>query len=243
MLFFSLVSQLTSFGMNIFTRNHVILSLDPNIALIDLVFAVSATSRNSLVTYHLMRNTIFQFIEKYGAVNIHYSIIVYGDQLFRFVNFNHTFPPSAQELKMAIFSQPPLAAGPVLENVLEETLRIFNETESRPKAKKVLVVVTDKNSPVIDVDKLSGAVTPLENNGILVISVAIGAVNRSELLVISPNPLDVISVDSNIDAGVLAQRIMERILRRKSFFVCCFVLLILTKFLWEILQKKKRTPL
>ena len=184
-----------------------------------------------------MQNTIIQIIDKYGAVNIHYIMIVYGDQLFRFGNFNHTFPPSAQELKTAIIRQPPLTGGPVLENVLDETLRIFNETERRPN-KKVLVVITDKNSPVIDVDKLSGAVTPLENNGILVISVAIGAVNRSELLVISPNPLDVISVESNIDVGVLAQRIMERILRCKSFFVCCFVLLILTKFLWEILQKK-----
>jgi len=187
------------------------------------VFAVSATSRNSPVTYNLMQNTIIQIIDKYGAVNIHYIMIVYGDQLFRFVNFNHTFPPSAQELKTAIIRQPPLTGGPVLENVLDETLRISNETESRPKAKKVLVVITDKNSPVIDVDKLSGAVTPLENNGILVISVAIGAVNRSELLVISPNPLDVISVESNIDVGVLAQRIMERILRCKSFlFVVLF---------------------
>jgi len=91
----------------------------------------------------------------------------------------------------------------------------------------VLVVITDKNSPVIDANKLSGAVTPLENNGILVISVAIGAVNRSELRIISPNPLDVISVDSNIHAEVLAERIMDRILRRKSFFVCLFVCFVL----------------
>jgi len=220
----------------------VFLSLDPNATLIDLVFAVSATSGNSFATYSLMRNTINQFIDKYGAVNIHYSMIVYGNQLFRFVNFNHTFPPSAQELKTAINTQPPLAGGPVLENVLDETLRIFNETESRPKAKKVLVVITDKNSPVIDKDKLSGAVTPLENNGILVISVAIGAVNRSELLVISPNPLDVISVEPNIDAGVLAERIMDRILRRKFvfMFVCLFCLVYFFKFFQEILQKQQQ---
>ena len=208
------------------------------------MFAVSATSSNSFVTYNLMRNTINRFIDKYGAVNIHYSMIVYGNQLFRFVNFNRTFPPSAQELKTAINTQPPLDGGPVLENVLDETLRIFNETESRPKAKKVLVVITDKNSPVIDKDKLSGAVTPLENNEILVISVAIGAVNRSELLVISPNPLDVISVEPNIDAGVLAERIMDRILRRKSVFCLffCFVLFcLLFRSSFEKRCKKKTT--
>ena len=203
------------------------------------MFAVSATSRNSFVTYSLMQNTIYQFIDKYGAVNIHYSMIVYDDQLFRFVNFNHTFPPTAQGLKTVITTQPPLTGGPVLENVLDETLGIFNETKSRPKAEKVLVVITDKNSPVTDANKLSGAVTPLENNGILVISVAIGAVNRSELLVISPNPLDVISVEPSIDAGVLAERIMDRILRRKSFFVFLFGFVYLTNFFWKYSKKKK----
>ena len=163
-----------------------------------------------------MKETVEQFIDKYGATAIHYSIIVYGGRVLRVVNFNHTFPPSANELKTAIRKQPSLSGGPVLKDALDETFRIFNETIGRPKALKVLVVITDKNSEDKK-ESLSAAVKRLEEHpkGVLVISVALGAVNRSELLVISPNPLDVLSVGTSINAGILADRIMERILRRK----------------------------
>lgn len=166
-----------------------------------------------------MKETVKQFIDKYGATAIHYSIIVYGGRVLRVVNFNHTFPPSANELKTAISnSQRSPSGGPVLKDALDETFRIFNETIGRPKALKVLVVITDKNSEDKK-ESLSAAVKRLEEQiypkGVLVISVALGAVNRSELLVISPNPLDVLSVGTSINAGILAERIMERILRRK----------------------------
>ena len=196
-----------------------LLSLDPNATLIDIVFAISATSGNSFQTYNKMRDTITQFIDQYGVDAIHYSIIVYGSRAFRVINFNHTFPPSANQLKTAINTQPPLSGPPVLTDPLEETFRIFNES-GRPKAKKVLVIMTDNNSGT-DRNALVTAVTKLENDikpkGVLVISVAIGPVNRSELLVISPNPLDVLSVKVDINAGSLAGRIMERILRRKQY--------------------------
>lgn len=202
----------------ILTAVFLFFAPDPNATLIDLVFALSATSSNSFQAYNKMKDTVKQFIDKYGATAIHYSIIVYGGQVLRVVNFNHTFPPSANELKTAISNQRSLSGGPVLKDALDETFRIFNETIGRPKALKVLVVITDNNSENKK-DSLSAAVKRLEEQiypkGVLVISVALGAVNRSELLVISPNPLDVLSVGTGINAGILAERIMERILRRK----------------------------
>lgn len=185
---------------------------------IDLVFAVSATSNNSTQTYALMQNTIKQFIDQYGADKIHYSVIAFGDTVVRVVDFNHTFPPTANELKAAIDAQLPLAGGPVLVNALEETRRIFNETKARPNARKVLVVMTDENSGA-DEKTLATAVRPLEDDNILVISVVTGAANRSESLVISPNPLDVISTDDNQDPIGLSRRIMDRILRESSSLV------------------------
>ena len=176
-----------------------------------------------------MTNTIKQFIDKYGGADkIHVSILAFGDRVVRVVNFNHTFPPSANELKAAIDAQPAISGGPVLTNALQETFSVFNETVGRPNATKVLVVMTDANSgadkSILDValmndaDKsdLDTAVRPLEDSDILVISVTVGAVNRSELLVISPNPLDVISVDENVDSSELADRILDRILRKKT---------------------------
>ena len=185
---------------------------------IDLVFAVSSTSNNSAQTYALMQNTIKRFIDLYGADKIHYSVIAFGDAVVRVVDFNHTFPPTANELKAAIDAQSPLAGGPVLVDALGETLRIFNETKTRPNARKVLVVMTDENSGA-DEETLATAVRPLEDDNILVISVATGAANRSELLIISPNPLDVISADDNQDSIGLARHIMDRILRKSSFLV------------------------
>jgi len=180
------------------------------------VFALSATSANSVQAYQLMKSTVKTFINTYGVNKVHYSIIVYGATVIRVVNFNKTFPISANELKAAIDKQGALMGGPFLEGALKEAFRVFNERMRRPGAKKVLVVITDKNSGASP-STLATAVRRLEEKGVLVISVGIGeTVERSELKVISPNPMDVISVRLNVNPSVLAERIMDRILRRKT---------------------------
>ena len=209
------ISDMLLFRGLIFPCPFVFVS-DPNMPNIDLAFAISATSANSNQSYDLMTNTIKQFIDEYGVDKIHYSLVVYGNSVVRVVNFNHTFPPSASDLKAAIDAQPPISGGPVLEDTLQEAFKVFNETEGRPDAKKVLVVMTDENSGA-DSNSLSTAVKPVEDLGVLVLSVGVGsAVDRSELSVISPNPLDVISPALGENPSVLADRIMERILRRKT---------------------------
>lgn len=196
----------------------VFLSLDPNIPKIDLVFAISSTSALSVQSYELMKSTIKKLIDRYGVGKIQYSIFTYGASVIRVVNFNRTFPPSASELKIAIDRQPALPGGPVLTNALQEVYLVFNETVRRPGAKKVLVVITDKNSGSSP-NSLGKAVRPLEDLGVLVISVGVGnEVSRSELNIISPNPMDVISARLNINPSVLAVRIIDRILRRKTTF-------------------------
>jgi len=161
-----------------------------------------------------MKSTVKTFINTYGVNKVHYSIIVYGATVIRVVNFNKTFPISANELKAAIDKQGALMGGPFLEGALKEAFSVFNERMGRPGAKKVLVVITDKNSGASP-STLATAVRRLEEKGVLVISVGIGeTVERSELKVISPNPMDVISARLNVNPSVLAERIMDRILRR-----------------------------
>ena len=180
------------------------------------MFALSATSANSVQSYELMKSTVKTFINRYGANKVHYSIIVYGDSVIRVVNFNKTFPISASDIKDAIDRQAALIGGPFLKSALQEAFRVFNETVGRPGAKKVLVVITDKNSGARP-STLATAVRPLEDKGVLVICVGVGeAVERSELNVISPNPMDIISARLNVNPSVLAERIMDRILRRKT---------------------------
>ncbi|XP_068760301.1 coadhesin-like [Montipora capricornis] len=183
-----------------------------NIPDIDLVVAISVTSNDSNQTYNLVKNTLKEFIDKYGVDKVHYSIILYGDLVIRVVNFNRTFPPSADELKASLDAQAPLDGGSGLVDALQETSRIFNETMGRLNAIKALVVITDGNFTNNE-DTLSTAVRPLEDEGVLVISVAIGAVTTGELLVISPNPLDVILANNESNPLALADNIMDRILR------------------------------
>ncbi|KAL9959836.1 hypothetical protein ACROYT_G033194 [Oculina patagonica] len=188
--------------------------VDPNMPEIDLAFAISATSASSNQSYALMQNTIKQLIDTYGVDKIHYSLIVYGASVVRVVNFNTSFPISASDLKAAIDAQPPLSGGPVLTDALQEAFRVFNETEVRPNAKKVLVVMPDANSGAAD-NSLSAAVKPVEDIGVLVLSVGVGGgVDRNELSVISPNPNDVISASLNENPSVVAGNIIDRILNR-----------------------------
>lgn len=179
---------------------------------IDLLFAISVGSNESNQTYSLVKSTIKEFIDKYGVGNVRYSIILYSHSVLRVVTFNRTFQPSAEELKASLDAETPSGGVPDLALALQETSRIFNETMDRPTANKALVIITDKNS-ANDKDTLVTAVRPLEDEGILVISVAVGSVNGSELLVISPNPLDVIQAHNNTNPSTLAENIMDRILR------------------------------
>ena len=185
----------------------------PGVPNIDLLFAISVGSNESNQTYSLAKNTIKEFIDKYGAGNIRYSIILYTNSVLRVVTFNYTFQPSAEEIKASLDAAAPLGGVPDLAQALQESSRIFNETKDRLSATKALVIITDKNS-ANDKDTLVTAVRPLEDKGILVISVAVGSVNRSELLVISPNPLDVIQAHNNTDPLTLAENIIDRILRK-----------------------------
>ena len=179
---------------------------------IDIVFTVIASSDFSNETYALMETTAKQFIEEYEYVN--YYVIAYVDGVLKMVNFSFGANESnaaARRARRAVGASEPLIT------VLEEALVVFqNNSLGESNNRKALVVMTDISSSA-DKNSLENAVRPIEGSGILVISVPIAAVERKKLLVISPNPLDVISVDRNIQPLPLAQRIGKRIIRKNHF--------------------------
>ena len=181
---------------------------------IDIAFTLIASSDFSNETYALMETTAKQFIEEYEYVN--YYVIAYVDGVLKMVNFSFGANESnaaTGRVRRAVGASEPLI------NVLEEALVAFqNNSLGELNNRKALVVMTDRSSSA-DKNSLEKAVRPIEKSGILVISVPIGAVNIKELLVISPNPLDVISVDRNILPLPLAQRIGERIIRKNHFLL------------------------
>ena len=195
-----------------------------------------------------METTAKQFIEEYEYVN--YYVIAYVDGVLKMVNFSFGANESnaaARRARRAVGASEPLIT------VLEEALVAFqNNSLGESNNRKALVVMTDISSSA-DKNSLEKAVRPIEESGILVISVPIGAVNRTELLVISPNPLDVISVDKNLQPLQLANRIGERIIRKNHFLLkniiatigryvsilpIGYTLLITTKFKRETLSRQ-----
>ena len=198
-----------------FMNNSVLLVVSGiNRTYIDIVFTLIASSEFSNETYALMETTAKQFIEEYEYVN--YYVIAYVDGVLKMVNFSFGANESnaaARRARRAVGASEPLIS------VLEEALVAFqNNSLGESNNRKALVVMTDISSSA-DKNSLEKAVRPIEESGILVISVSIGAVNRTELLVISPNPLDVISVDKNLQPLQLANRIGERIIRKNHFLL------------------------
>ena len=202
------------FGKELQTVRTIVFS--ENVPEIDLAFALSATSATSGDTYALMKKTIKAIITRYGIDKIHYSFIVFANTATIKVDFGKTFP-SKDALKQALDGIPKENGATGLDKALEQAKALFESNDVRPNAKKVLVTLMDEASNIADA-ALVKKVRPLEDKGVLVISVGIGSeVKAAELRVISPNPQDVILVSKDEPPTQLAVEIMERVLRGESW--------------------------
>ena len=68
--------------------------------LIDLTFAISATSISADGTFSLMRLTINEIISKYDIFRIHYSVIVFGSVVTTPIIFNNNEPDKASLIRI-----------------------------------------------------------------------------------------------------------------------------------------------
>ena len=95
---------------------------------------------------------------------------------------------------------------------------MFQSPGVRPNAKKVLVIITDRRSGVSE-DGIRTAAKPLSERGIDVIPVAIGnEVSKDELEPSTSNEENVIAVPTTESPESLAEKIMEKALKRKFFY-------------------------
>ena len=158
---------------------------------IDIGFAISATSKDSNEIFQKMKDTINSIIDKYGISKIHLSLMVFGDNADRKINFKDSFS-SSKSLKSYINLIPKLSGGPVLGQALQQAVHLFKSDEgARPGVKKVLVVITDKTS-VSNAEQIKRAVTTLSNNNVSVIAVGVGnAVDKNELKIASTHDKNV----------------------------------------------------
>lgn len=182
--------------------------------LIDLTFALSATSVSFTTTFTLMKKTVQSIAQKYGVDRIHYGVIVFGSVATKHIDFAANLP-NRDELVREV-SQLPLEEGkPDLVLALQEAKRVFEMKEVRPNAKKVLVVILD-NAYVGNRTDLNQVVQVLVNKNVLIIGVGVGPlINSTDLEIITEEIRNIITVGIGENPDVLAEKIMRIILRSK----------------------------
>ena len=182
---------------------------------IDLCFAISASAVDANTTFTLMRETINDVIDSYGVGKIRYSFILFGSQARLELGFDSSISDPVQ-LEAFINSLSPISGEPALDEALEKALETFNESFTRPNAKKVLVVITDNESG-LDKDQIASMAVSLGERNIRVIAVAVGdEADQPELEYIASDKRDVLSVTGSVQPSKLSKDIMVLVLTGMS---------------------------
>ena len=193
--------------------------------LIDLTFAISATSISADGTFSLMRLTINEIISKYDIFRIHYSVIVFGSVVTTPIIFNNNEPDKASLIR--IVARLEKQRGPVnLVLALEDAKRVYRSQKVRPDARRFLVVIMD-NQSVDNVDAVNTAVTDLDGQDVVIIGVNIGnSTNPNDFEIITKDPRHIITAGVNKSPPELAKEIIDAIfisVRSKSSLFFRFI--------------------
>lgn len=206
--------------MNINIENLFFFHLETaSVPLLDLGFAISASSQHAMKVFKLMKESIGRIIERYKTSNIRYALLTFGDFANRNVNFTSD-PPSSEALKKSIENIRQPSGEPNLKTALEEAKMMFKEAPSRPGAKRVLVVIMDKKSKS-DSKEVTENAKGLEDSNIKVVPVAIGSqASLSELEKVTTNKKFIVSVVIDEDPGRLAEEIIRKAVKSMYFILC-----------------------
>lgn len=180
-----------------------------------MVFAVSASSSKAEETLMLMKETLQYIVARQGVGNIHYSVISFGAQTQKVVDFQDKFPDED-----ALISQlerlPAVTGTPDLDSALAEARKVFQGPGARVGAKRILVVMVDNRSGSTEGDILRLA-RILEDEDVKVIPVAIGsAVKRGELEKTTPYKDNIVDAPEKETPESLGKKIVIKAGESKS---------------------------
>ena len=179
---------------------------------VDLAFALSATSFQSNISYPLMKEVINSIIQQYGTKDIHFSFIIYGSEASTKFSFTKE-QVDPDDLRRFVTFMPEITPPTSPHVALEAASEAFKGSGVRANASKVLVLMTDVKGDSSK-EEIESTFAPLKEQKVKVISVGIGSdVDTNELVNITGNSNNVITVP--IDAGKtpLTKELMEKVLR------------------------------
>ena len=180
---------------------------------LDLVFAISATSEDTVETFQLMTSAIDSLLQNYDSSNIRYGVLVYGDDANVVVHLkNHTDAAQIQEQLTTILSS---LGGTALDKALEAAAVMFAQAGDREDADRVLVIMTDESS-ALDGDVVVGATKPLEQMAVKIIPVLVGDDVQPKEFVKVTSKDNIITTKKDEDPENLSEEIMERVISKYS---------------------------
>lgn len=181
------------------------------VPLVDLGFAISASSQNSDETFRKTKNTVKYIVDKYGKAKITYGLVVFGDEAVTKISFSESFATSADLKRMVdIITKP--TGTPNLKNALVESKMLF-ESGVRSNAKKVLIVIVDSASDSSP-EEVKNATKPLTENDVSIIVVAIGKeATPNQLKDVTPDLQDFVQAKNDTTAKELGDRVMKQVLK------------------------------
>lgn len=186
-------------------------------AVIDIGFAISATSIDAATTFKLMKEAIKSITSKYFTHNLRYGIIVFGSQPNTVLEFGEVLL-TVDILKMKIDAIRRLSGSPDMISTLKAGKEMFGRRGSRPHSRKFLVVILDNR-----VRQLMSLMGPeakqLEDAGIRVIAIAVGDYTYPQQLhSITPLNDNIMEVPKTEDPTLLGQKIVKKIKKSKSIW-------------------------
>lgn len=183
----------------------------PETPYLDILFAINTAGRDAVKTFEMLRNALKNIIQMYDPDRVRYGVIIYGDSASLVVRFSKD-PQEVKKLTRDIdeLSQP--SGLPNLEGLLQEAKKVFEQDSGRPKANKVLVVVTDAKSSSTS-DNIKQAAKPLEEDGVTVVAVTVGdEANNKQLEKMIPDKQTPLSIDKEGEPNEIGEKIMEKVL-------------------------------
>ena len=113
---------------------HLPLTEIPDVPMVDLAFALSATSLDASETFKLMKDTVASFADMYGMSKINYALITYGRASK--IWFDLQSQPSDVDALVKMLNRTFRETGVVaLDKAIEKARKLFDG--SRPPARKV----------------------------------------------------------------------------------------------------------
>ena len=210
---------------------------------IDIAFAINTAATHGDKTFEVLKDAVKSIINKHNPDKLRYSVIVFDDSATPVVSFSKD-PQDVKKLIRDVnrLSQP--SGLPDLKKLLEEAKKVFESDSGRPKATKVLVVVTDAKSPTPSAD-IKDATKPLVKDGITVIAVAVGdEADSKQLEKMAPGKQNVLNVSKDEDPDDLGDEIINKILEGWCMlhkFVFCWNQAFLVKRFGLIFAFNKKT--